>query len=332
VAGRSGVQPGVTVTGRSGSVLGVRTTFADGFGVETSIRLALASVPFTAAVPVAVPAGLATAMDVRAGGSLAYEDSSGSRLVLQVAAVLPRTPSAPDPGPDGAGGAVSGALAPPPVLLLDAGTLAAVEWDRGRAVRAPRQWWIAGSPDPEEVAVALAPAASADAAAPVVTVRAALRAALLADPLTAGLRHLHAVAALGSTTAAVIGLGLGEVVGTRRRRGELAVLRALGVSRAELRRLLGAEQALVAGVVVLAGAGLGLALSPLLAPALGGDAAGAGVGVGVGAGAGAGVVVPLGAVAAVTGLLLGVTALGALARGWYAERVDVATALRGEVR
>jgi ABC-type antimicrobial peptide transport system permease subunit len=140
---------------------------------------------------------------------------------------------------------------------------------------------------------------------------------------------------------ALVALAFGEVIGARQRRGELAVLRALGASRNELRRLLAAEQTVVAGAAILVGAATGVALSPLLAPVLGagGVADDAGVSTAMSAGAFAdaggllaGIVVPAGAILTGVGLLLLAAALGALTRGRLAARADVAAVLRGEVR
>ena len=291
-------------------------------------------------LPVLLPAGLAGTLGVAPGDALAFEDGSGARFTMRVADVLAGTPTAPEPA-DGTATASTSAPSTTPVLLADARALAGLDWDADRPVHSPRQWWIHGDADPAAVATTLAPARLSDPGAervgpPRVTSRSALRETLLADPVVVGMHRLQLLAVAGMVAVALVALAFGEVIGARQRRGELAVLRALGATRSDLSRLLAAEQTAVAGAAILLGAAAGVALSPLLAPVLGGsgiaeDTGGQTAGA-VAGGTPAGVVVPVGGILAGVGLLLLAAAVGALVRGRLAARADVAAVLRGEVR
>jgi putative ABC transport system permease protein len=91
---------------------------------------------------------------------------------------------------------------------------------------------------------------------------------LRADPLVLGLRRLLQ-ALLGICAAVVLAaLVLADAVAARARRGELAALRAVGMSTGQVRRTAGAEQVLVVGTIVLLGVALGGLLAPLVLPAL----------------------------------------------------------------
>ncbi len=283
------------------------------------------------AVPAVLPAALAAALDVRPGGDVAVTAESGVRLAGRVVAVLPELP---EPLPDDvAAGAASVGVAAASIaqdaaavrgapVLVDAASLAVLDVLAARAPRAPRQWWVCGTAPPATLAAAARPAVLPGAGPPTVTTRGDVEAALAADPLIGGLTRLLRLAALGLAVVAVAAAVLGEAVGGRRRRGELAVLRALGLAPGELRRLLAAEQLLVVGASLLTGALAGVALAYVVAPVLAGPAVSAPVAVRP----------PWVALAA--GLLAVAAAVAAASavRGARAERLDVAAVLREGVR
>jgi hypothetical protein len=282
------------------------------------------------AVPAVLPAALATALDVAVGGDVALTADNGGRIATRVLGVLP---ALPEPLPDDVAGGSAGvgvarAFAAQNTstrgapVLVDGASLAVLDVLGARSPRAPRQWWVAGSAAPAALAAAAAAASLPGSDPPTVRTRTDIAARLADDPLAAGLARLLRLAAVGLAAVTFAAVVLGDAVVGRRRRGELAVLRALGLAPRELRRLLAAEQALVVGASLGTGALLGTGLAYLAAPVLAGPAAVAPVAVRL----------PWAALGA--GLLVVGAAVGAVSavRGRAAERLDVAAALREAVR
>jgi putative ABC transport system permease protein len=126
------------------------------------------------------------------------------------------------------------------------------------------------------------------------------------------------LAALAALAVALGAMLLADVVGSTGRRGELAVLRALGLARAQLRRLLLLERVVVGFAALAAGLALGLAVTPVLVPVF----------TGVPVAEGAGVVVAWPEIAAVAVALAAVVVAGALAAGRRAARLRPTVVLR----
>ncbi|MFB7383909.1 FtsX-like permease family protein, partial [Kitasatospora purpeofusca] len=144
-------------------------------------------------------------------------------------------------------------------LLLDLRALAANRALTGAAPPVATHWWLAGS-DPA------ATWAAVDGHVEFGRPQSALRiaAALADDPFRAGLRCAWLLVLVTAPLFAVTALTLHAVGTVRSRRREFAVLRALGVRRAELTALLRAEQVAVTVLPVLLGGLLGLLLAALL--------------------------------------------------------------------
>ncbi len=225
--------------------------------------------PRSQAVSAVLSASLARTLAVTTGQQVDVEDVAGRRLRLVVAGIAPSLPADPF-RPDGT-----------PVALVDRADLlraeAAAPAPAGQAAgppepvrplppRAVRQWWLLPVPgaDPARVAAdALAmvgPLAPAEVRA-VATTRAGAERRLLDEPVTRGLARLDLVGAGGLAVAGAGALLLGQLATTRGRRGELAVLRAVGLSTAQARRLALAEALLVGGLAVVAGVLLGTGLT-----------------------------------------------------------------------
>ncbi len=81
------------------------------------------------------------------------------------------------------------------------------------------------------------------------------------DPTTVGLSGSMVLAFVAALTVAAVGMVLTAVMGARHRRGSVAILRALGIHRGELRRLLVLETLPLVAVSAVAGilTGIGLA-------------------------------------------------------------------------
>ncbi len=245
-------------------------------------------------------------------------------------------------GSSGAGssGAGSSGAGPLPGVIVNRASLASLDLASGGDIPVADEWWVVGEgrssaePDPAAVRAAAAAALSAGSAADradvpgiTVTTRAQLVARFLAQAEPAGLRRLLLLttAAIGLVAAAAAGLG--EVVAAGRRRGELAVLRALGVSGGQLRALVITERLVIGGVAGIAGAAAGWALARLLVPVLAGPVLPALV---IAPG-----LVPSWSVPAALGVLLSLVAVvagTAAVRAGAAGRIDTTAALRTQVR
>ena len=144
---------------------------------------------------------------------------------------------------------------------------------------------------------------------------------LLEEPLTRGLGRLELIGAAALVLAGrERALLLGQLASLRGRRGELAVLRAIGLSAPQARRLALAEAVLVGGMAAAAGILLGAGLASWSTGQLSGLGAAA-----LGAG------VRLGAVLAVAGVLALAVLLVAAVRARVAVAAEVPSVVREQV-
>ncbi|WP_188297773.1 FtsX-like permease family protein, partial [Streptomyces sp. CBMA156] len=146
-------------------------------------------------------------------------------------------------------------------LLLDLRTLVQTRAAAGMAPPAVARWWLASS-DPAATWAAVDGHGEFGRAESVTQVAVALA----DDPFRTGLRGAWLLVVVTAPFFAVTALVLHTVSAARTRQREFAVLRALGVRRRELTRLLRAEQLAVTAPPVLLGALLGLLLAALLLP------------------------------------------------------------------
>ncbi|HEU4672941.1 MAG TPA: ABC transporter permease [Candidatus Limnocylindrales bacterium] len=159
-----------------------------------------------------------------------------------------------------------------PFLVVDGPTL---DLDRFAALGdVPRidEWWLATTDDGQAAAGALE---APPFAAKQVIVRASLERSLLTDPVSLGVIGALALGAVAALVFAAIGFLVNTTVATAERSGELAVLRALGVSRRQLLGWLLAESAVLLVVGLIGGVALGILLAQVVLPATALTASGA---------------------------------------------------------
>lgn len=147
-------------------------------------------------------------------------------------------------------------------LLVDRAALAAEMFYEHGTVRQPQEWWLATRPGEH----AAAGEAAAKLAGIEVLDRRVLASDASRDPYGVGARAALFAAALGAILLAGTGVGVEMRATARRRVNELAVLHTLGAGPRLLARSLLAEQLFLAGIGVLAGAAVGIAVAATMAP------------------------------------------------------------------
>ncbi|MEU6825608.1 FtsX-like permease family protein [Streptomyces atriruber] len=212
-------------------------------------------------------------MDVPAGG--------GALRVRIVKAVreLPTTASedgAVGPGGSGGGGGPGsgGASADGGAVLLDLPGVNARLAAAGKTPLAPSEWWLTTPPGAAaEAATALR--ARPDVDPEQILVRDEIAEELRDDPLGAGPQSALLAVAAAAAALAAVGFAVSAAASLRERSAEFAVLRALGVPRRQLARLIAAEQGFLLALALLVGVGLGAVLTRAVVPliVLTGDAA-----------------------------------------------------------
>ncbi|HEY0719452.1 MAG TPA: FtsX-like permease family protein, partial [Streptosporangiaceae bacterium] len=220
---------------------------ADAPTVPVAGQLTLTAARGAAAIP-----GLATrgflAATHSAVGSTVLAAVNGTNLSVKIVAALASFPTVP----------LSGGA-----LIVD---LAAVQdqlTSRSLPPAQPSQWWLAtagGRPPP-----GLAAWLPADAA---VTSAAGLTGGLLSDPVSVVPRNALLAVALAAVILAITGFCVSIATAVRQRRGENALLAALGVPPGAAARQLGLENLMLSVPSALAGLVLGALLAELLVPAI----------------------------------------------------------------
>lgn len=212
-------------------------SFADGDLLATAF-----TAPTT--LPVAVSQQLADAADTSVGGTLSAT-VGGTEMRLHVTAVVPTIPSAP------------GSVA----VLADADALSRVLIDAGRLEPAVDAWWFA-RPGPEtERALRVLDIGD-------VTTRAGAAVQLEHGPLRASVPASLILLVVASGLLLIAGAALMVGADRPKRSSELARLRALGLTRAEARRLVFLEDGILLGFLVVTGALVGAIASVVLGPDL----------------------------------------------------------------
>jgi predicted lysophospholipase L1 biosynthesis ABC-type transport system permease subunit len=148
---------------------------------------------------------------------------------------------------------------------MDLGTLQLIQYAKEGTVAAPGEWWLAtdGADDPSIVA------ALAKGRFPLddIRSRAAETSVRLADPIAVGLFGTLALTAVAVVIFAVLSLAASSLATNRARRGEYALMRALGLSRRELAVWLALEEAFPVAVGLIGGMTLGIVLGVVVLPA-----------------------------------------------------------------
>ncbi|MFE5940434.1 FtsX-like permease family protein [Streptomyces sp. NPDC056470] len=169
-------------------------------------------------------------------------------------------------------GAGAGAVSAPSATPDDGGALLVDLQAANRFLAAdptaalqPTEWWLATAPGRADD-VARAVRARPDTDPTQVLVRDEAAAELLGDPLGAGPNAALMAVAVAAAALAAVGFAVSAAGSTRERSAEFGVLRALGAPRRRLARLIAAEQGLLVGIGLLAGAALGTVLTRAVVP------------------------------------------------------------------
>ncbi|MFI9149726.1 FtsX-like permease family protein [Streptomyces sp. NPDC053367] len=212
-----------------------------------TVRLAVAQ-PGTPDLTAVATDGYLTATGARTGDEVDLT-FGGETLPVRIVAAVRALPTTPDDH-DGA------------AILVDLRSVdqALAELDSGIV---PTEWWLT-SDSPRETAAALRARPDLDPAQ--VLVRDEIAAELRDDPFGAGPGAAFAAAAIVAAALAAVGFAVSAAGSLRERDAEFAVLRALGASRRRLARAIAAEQGVLVGLALLAGAALGAVLARAVIP------------------------------------------------------------------
>ena len=151
-----------------------------------------------------------------------------------------------------------------PLAIVDLASLDLLRFQAAHATRPPTEWWIRA--DDAAAAAAIDSTSSGPFARATVISRIDRTASLSADPLALGIIGALALGFVVAGLFAVIGLAASAAVSARQRRGEFALLRALGLSGGQLSGWLWLENASLVVVSLLAGTGLGLLIGWVVLP------------------------------------------------------------------
>ncbi|MEV6054280.1 ABC transporter permease [Streptomyces sp. NPDC052107] len=178
-------------------------------------------------------------------------------LPVRIVRAVRGLPATADPTATGArnGGAV----------LLDLRAVNQVLQARYGDSATPNEWWLDSGPG-AAAGVAAAVRALPDVDPGQVVVRDEIAAELRDDPFGAGPTAAFTAAAVVAAALAAVGFAVGAAAAQRARGTEFAVLRALGVPRRRLARMVAAEQAVLVGLALAVGLGLGTVLARAVLP------------------------------------------------------------------
>lgn len=149
-----------------------------------------------------------------------------------------------------------------PFAVVDVGGYALSTYARNGEDLFADEWWLAVTDEPAAVATLTDEPYSVEN----LLSRTERVAELTEDPVALGVIGALAIGSIAALIVAVIGFVVSSVVSTRERLGEFALLRALGLSPAQLSAWLTMENAFLLAAGVVAGTGLGLVLSWLVLP------------------------------------------------------------------
>ena len=151
-----------------------------------------------------------------------------------------------------------------PLAIVDKASLDLLRFQAAHATRQPSEWWLRA--DDAAAAAAVSRTPPGPFARAIVLTRVDRTASLSADPLALGIIGALALGFVVAGLFAVIGLAASAAVSARQRRGEFALLRALGLSGGQLSGWLWLENASLVLVSLLAGTGLGLLIGWVVLP------------------------------------------------------------------
>ncbi|MFF8864425.1 FtsX-like permease family protein [Streptomyces sp. NPDC015139] len=178
-------------------------------------------------------------------------------LPVRIVRAVRALPATADPADTGArdGGAV----------LLDLRAVNQVLQARYGESVPPTEWWLTTAPR-DAARVAATVRNLPDVGPGQVVVRDEIAAELRDDPFGAGPAAAFTAAAVVAAALAAVGFAVGAAGARRARRPEFAVLRALGAPRGQLARTVAAEQAVLVGLALAVGLGLGTVLARAVLP------------------------------------------------------------------
>lgn len=240
-------------------------TFAYGTGyLPDADAWRVASVTIRLEVPQHAPAavpGVATERYLASAGARVGErvglTIGDHTLPVRIVRAVRALPATADPTATGArdGGAV----------LLDLRAVNQLLQARYGDSATPNEWWLNTGPG-AAAGVAVAVRALPDVDPGQVVVRDEIAAELRDDPFGAGPEAAFTAAAVVAAALAAVGFAVGAAAARRARGAEFAVLRALGVPRRRLARAVAAEQAVLVGLALAVGLGLGTVLARAVLP------------------------------------------------------------------
>jgi len=202
--------------------------------------------------PAVLSQDLAGLLDVATGGTTELPLGEGGRLPVQVVDVVDVVPGSSHPG----------------AAMVGLDALQAASLRLASVVPGARETWVRAAPgaDVDRLAAAAEEAAgSGPVQGPVlVTTSSGGQGSDAAGPV----RQAFTVAALAAVALALVGVGAVSVAGVRERRGEVAVLRAVGLPPRAQGASRATELAVVAAAALLAGLLAGWALAAATVPGL----------------------------------------------------------------
>jgi len=220
------------------------------FGDEGAIEMRLVPDALAEVVeqplPVAVSRGFADRTRSTIGDSIAI-GSISRRTQVEIAAILDAFPTL-DPAR--------------PFVVLDLSGYALSTYARIGEQLFADEWWMAVSDEAAAVAALGREPYSVES----LISRAERTAQLTDDPVALGVIGALAIGSIAALIVAIVGFVVSAVVSTRERLNEFALLRALGMSPAQLSAWLSLENAFLLAAGIVAGAGLGILLSWLVLP------------------------------------------------------------------
>ncbi|EAP99705.1 putative membrane protein [Janibacter sp. HTCC2649] len=209
-------------------------------------------------LPVVMTRALAAALDVRVGGTLTLP-IRGRSVPARVTGLMDSVPTAADPTS---------------AVLFDLPTLYATTdrpgVDQGwpTIVPPPREWWLA----PSDSAAAAKELRGVGVRPDAVVVRAEVEASRRTNPVNAGMQGAMLLVTGAALVLAAVGFAATTASLARTRHHENAILLALGMPPARIRRVLTLERISVVVLTVLVGVAMGAAAAYVVVPYLvGGD-------------------------------------------------------------
>jgi hypothetical protein len=220
------------------------------YGDEGAVQLRLMSTSLTEVVdrPLPIIVSRSFAGQTRAGvGDLMAIGSLTRRTDVEIAAVVDAFPT----------------LEPAePFAIVDLGGFALSTYARSGEDVFTDEWWLTVTDEDAAVGVLREEPYSVEE----ITSRSERVAELANEPVALGVIGALAIGSVAALIVAIIGFVASAVVSTRERLGEFALLRAMGLSPAQLSAWLTFENAFLLAAGIVAGTGLGLLLSWLVLP------------------------------------------------------------------